>query len=102
MIKFNSLPANCVIFHTVMRQLLAEGWKISAEDLAQPSPYLIAHISRPGLYATDDFRAPAEAAWAATRRGLLWSAGADRIITRPSDAAWPAFGLGVWCPGPGL
>jgi TnpA family transposase len=62
MIKFNSLLANCVIFHTaldmmeVMRQLLAEGWEISAEDVAQLSPYLTAHISRFGLYATDVLR----------------------------------------------
>ncbi|MDP4505104.1 transposase [Nonomuraea sp. G32] len=62
MIKFNSLLANCVIFHTaldmmeVMRQLLAEGWEISAEDVAQLSPYLTAHISRFGVYATDVLR----------------------------------------------
>ncbi|MBE1582752.1 Tn3 family transposase [Nonomuraea angiospora] len=62
MIKFNSLLANCVIFHTaldmmeVMRRLLAEGWEISAEDVAQLSPYLTAHISRFGLYATDVLR----------------------------------------------
>lgn len=62
MIKFNSLLANCVIFHTaldmmeVMRWLLAEGWEISAEDVAQLSPYLTAHISWFGLYATDVLR----------------------------------------------
>ncbi|WP_165974331.1 Tn3 family transposase [Nonomuraea deserti] len=44
--------ANCLIFHTaldmmeVMRRLLAEGWEISAEDVAQLSPDLTAHISR--------------------------------------------------------
>ncbi|WP_158557947.1 Tn3 family transposase [Spongiactinospora gelatinilytica] len=58
-IEFNSLPANCAIFHTaldmmeVMRQRLAEGWEISAADVAQPSPCLTAHISRLGLCATD-------------------------------------------------
>ncbi len=68
MIKFNSLLANCVIFHTaldmtdVLRQLLAEGWQheqgqdITAADIAQLSPYLTAHISRFGLYATDVLR----------------------------------------------
>ncbi|MGP3937347.1 Tn3 family transposase [Nonomuraea sp. KM88] len=51
-----------MIFHTaldmmeVMRQLLAEGWEIGAEDVAQLSPYLTAHISRSGLYATDVLR----------------------------------------------
>ncbi|MDL4813167.1 Tn3 family transposase [Actinomadura opuntiae] len=58
-IKFNSLLANCVIFHTaldmteIIRQLIAEGWEISAEDIAQLSPYLTEHIARFGLYATD-------------------------------------------------
>jgi hypothetical protein len=63
-----SLLANCVIFHTaldmtdVLRQLLAEGWQpeqgkdITAADIAQLSPYLTAHISRFGLYATDVLR----------------------------------------------
>ncbi|MDX3102063.1 hypothetical protein [Nonomuraea angiospora] len=32
------------------------GWEISAEDVAQLSPYLTAHISRFGLYATDVLR----------------------------------------------
>ena len=51
MIKFNSLLANCVIFHTaldmmdVLRQLAA--------DIAQLSPYITEHISRFGMYATD-------------------------------------------------
>ncbi|MEU7864049.1 Tn3 family transposase [Nonomuraea sp. NPDC049141] len=40
----------------VMRRLLAEGWEISAEDVAQLSPYLTAHIGRFGLYATDVLR----------------------------------------------
>lgn len=58
-IKFNSLLANCVIFHTsldmmdVIRGLIAEGWNITAEDLAQLSPYLTEHINRFGVYATD-------------------------------------------------
>lgn len=63
--KLNSLLANCVIFHTaldmtdVLRQLLAEGWQPEQGKeitAAQPSPYLTAHISRFGLYATDVLR----------------------------------------------
>ena len=65
MIKFNSLLANCTIFHTaldmmdVVRELIAEGWEpapgcpITAEDIAQLSPYLTEHISRFGMDATD-------------------------------------------------
>jgi hypothetical protein len=51
MIKFNSLLANCVTFHTaldmmeVIRRLVAEGWEVSAEDIAQLSPYITEHIS---------------------------------------------------------
>jgi hypothetical protein len=42
MIKFNSLLANCAIFHTtldmtvVIRQLIAEGWIVDLDDLATP------------------------------------------------------------------
>lgn len=59
-IKFATLLANCVIFHTVVdmtaviRGLAAEGWTITAEDLAVLSPYLTAHIQRFGVYATDE------------------------------------------------
>jgi TnpA family transposase len=59
-IKFNSLLANCVVFHTaldmtnVVRELIAEGWDITAELLAQLSPYLTEHINRFGIYPTDD------------------------------------------------
>jgi hypothetical protein len=54
------LLANCVIFRTavdmmtVIRQLVAEGWTITAEDLAVLSPYLTAHIQRFGIYAIDE------------------------------------------------
>ncbi|MFI6990444.1 Tn3 family transposase [Nonomuraea wenchangensis] len=48
MIKFNSLLANC-------RQS-EPGKDITAEDIAQLSPYLTAHISRFGVYATDVLR----------------------------------------------
>jgi Tn3 transposase DDE domain-containing protein len=59
-IKFNSLLANCVVFHTaldmteVVRELIAEGWEVTAELLAQLSPYLTEHINRFGIYPTDD------------------------------------------------
>lgn len=61
-IKFNSLLANCVIFHTaldmteVIRQLITEGWDVNAEDIAQLSPYITEHIARFGVYATDVLR----------------------------------------------
>jgi TnpA family transposase len=59
-IKFNSLLANCVIFHTaldmteVIRGLISEGWEITAGLLAQLSPYLTEHINRFGVYPTDE------------------------------------------------
>jgi TnpA family transposase len=46
LIKFNTLLANLVIFHNaldimdVVRQLVAEGWTITADQLAALSPYL--------------------------------------------------------------
>lgn len=55
-IKFNSLVANCVIFHTtldmtvVIRQLIAEGWVVDPDDVAAMSPYLTARIKRFGEY----------------------------------------------------
>jgi TnpA family transposase len=59
-VKFSTLLTNAVIFHTtldmmaVIRDLVAEGWQISAEDLAVLSPYLTARIQRFGVYATDE------------------------------------------------
>ncbi|MFI9597475.1 hypothetical protein [Nonomuraea sp. NPDC052265] len=38
----------------VVRGLIAEGWPITAEELGALSPYLRAHISRFGAYATDE------------------------------------------------
>jgi hypothetical protein len=35
---------------------VAEGWDVSAEDIAQLSPYITEHIARFGMYATDVFR----------------------------------------------
>jgi Tn3 transposase DDE domain len=57
---FSTLLTNAVIFHTtldmmmVLRELLAEGWTITPEDLAVLSPYLTARIQRFGVYATDE------------------------------------------------
>ena len=42
----------------VIRQLVAEGWQVTAEDLAQLSPYLTSHILRFGAYATDELHIP--------------------------------------------
>ncbi len=60
LIKFNTLLADLVIFHNaldimdVVRGLVAEGWTITAGQLGALSPYLRAHISRFGSYATDE------------------------------------------------
>jgi hypothetical protein len=40
----------------VIRQLISEGWEISAADIAQLSPYITEHIARFGVYATDVLR----------------------------------------------
>lgn len=62
LIKFNTLLANLVVFHNaldisdVVRQLVAEGWSITVDQLGQIAPYLRAHISRFGAYATDELR----------------------------------------------
>jgi TnpA family transposase len=66
-VKFTSLLANLVVFHTavdmmsVIRELIAEGWQVSVEDLAQLSPYLVSHIRRFGAYATDELHIPPDA-----------------------------------------
>ena len=57
-VKFNSLLANLVVFHTavdmmsVIRELITEGWQVSVEDLAQLSPYLVGHVRRPTVRAS--------------------------------------------------
>ena len=67
LIKLNTLLANLVIFHNaldiadVVRTLVAEGWTITAEDLAGLSPYLRTHIRRFGAYATDELGIEPEA-----------------------------------------
>lgn len=66
-IKFNSLVANCVIFHTALdmtgavRQLVAEGWIIEPGDLAALSPYITERIKRFGDYVIDNLTIPPEA-----------------------------------------
>jgi TnpA family transposase len=66
-LKFNSLVANCVIFHTtlemmaVIRQLIAEGWVVDPDDVATMSPYITARIKRFGEYDTDGLSDPPEA-----------------------------------------
>ena len=58
-IKFNTLLANCVIFHTaldmtaVLRQLAQEGWPVTPAAIADLSPYIRERIKRFGEYATD-------------------------------------------------
>ena len=42
----------------VIRRLVAERWQVTAEDLAQRSPYLTSHILRFGAYATDGLHIP--------------------------------------------
>ena len=67
LIKLNTLLANCVIFHNaldimdVVRGLVAEGWIITADQLGALSPYLRAHITRFGAYATDELTRQPEA-----------------------------------------
>jgi len=67
LVKFNSLLANCVIFHTtldmtaVVRQLIAEGWSIERDDLAAMSPYLTEGIKRFGEYVLDGLSEEPEA-----------------------------------------
>lgn len=59
LIKLNTLLANLVIFHNaldiadIVRDLVAEGWTITAAELAGLSPYIRSHITRFGAYATD-------------------------------------------------
>jgi TnpA family transposase len=63
-IKFNTLLANCVIFHTaldmttVLRELAAEGWDLTPAALGSLSPYITEPIKRFGEYATDGLTDP--------------------------------------------
>lgn len=66
-LKFNSLLANCVIFHTtldmtnVIRELQQEGHPVTAEDLAVISPYLTEKIKRFGDYSIEELRSQPDA-----------------------------------------
>lgn len=67
-IKFNTLIANCVIFHTaldmtaVIRQLAAAaGREITRAEIADLSPYITEKIKRFGEYATDGLMIPPDA-----------------------------------------
>lgn len=59
-IKFNQLLANCAIFHTTVdmmtaiRELQADGWPVTTDDLADVSPYVTENIKRFGEYPTDE------------------------------------------------
>ena len=66
-IKFNTLLANCVIFHTaldmtaVLRQLAGEGWEITPAAVAALSPYIRERIKHFGEYTTDGLTDPPDA-----------------------------------------
>ncbi|MGO9898144.1 MAG: Tn3 family transposase [Solirubrobacteraceae bacterium] len=67
MIKFNTLLANCVIFHIaldmsdVVRALLAEGHPLELDDLATMAPYITETVKRFGEYPIDGLEQPPEA-----------------------------------------
>jgi TnpA family transposase len=67
MIKFNSLLANCAIFHTaldmtaVIRELIAEGRRVDRDELASTAPYITERIKRFGEYPLDGLIDPPEA-----------------------------------------
>ncbi len=67
LIKLNTRLANLVIFHNaldiaeVVRGLVSEGWTITADELGRISPYLRAHITRFGVYATEELGIEPEA-----------------------------------------
>jgi hypothetical protein len=50
------LVSHAVSVNTLLANLVTEGWQITADQLGQIAPYLRAHISRFGAYATDDLR----------------------------------------------
>jgi len=67
MIKFNTLLANCAIFHIALdmtsatRRLLAEGQLVDLDDLATTAPYITERIKRFGEYPLDGLDTPPEA-----------------------------------------
>ena len=66
-IKFNTLLANCVIFHTavdmstVVRGMIAEGRGVNLDDVAGMAPYITERIKRFGEYPIDGLDKPPEA-----------------------------------------
>jgi TnpA family transposase len=66
-IKFNTLLANCAIFHiavdmtTVVRGMVAEGDTVDLDDLADMAPYITERIKRFGEYRIDGLDKPPEA-----------------------------------------
>lgn len=58
-IKFNELPANCLIFHTAqditktVDDLVDEGWEADPVDLATVTPYITSKIRRFGTRHLD-------------------------------------------------
>ncbi|MER6121314.1 Tn3 family transposase [Streptomyces sp. NPDC001795] len=64
--KFNALLTNDLLTELVaefpqVSDLVAEGWEIDPEDLAQVSPYLTDHIKRFGEYSTHELGIEPEA-----------------------------------------
>ena len=63
-IRYNHLVANLVIFHNVvtitriLKQLIAEGYTITAEILERIAPYQTEHINRFGSYTLNFDRIP--------------------------------------------
>jgi TnpA family transposase len=66
-VKFNTLLANCVIFHialdmtTVVRGMIAQGRTVDLNDLATMAPYVTERIKRFGDYPIEGLTEPPEA-----------------------------------------
>ena len=64
LIKFNTLLANCVIFHiaidmtAVVRRMIADGRTVDLDDLATMAPYITERIKRFGEYPIDGLDMP--------------------------------------------
>ena len=59
--RYRHSSFRCCSTPDAVRGLVAEGWLITADQLGAMSPYLRAHISRFGAYATDDLTRRPEA-----------------------------------------
>jgi TnpA family transposase len=66
MLKFNTLLANCVIFHIALditiavRGLIAQGHAVELDDLATTAPYITERVKRFGEYPTEGLDQPPE------------------------------------------